>query len=651
MATNSIDLLSVIPGIQVTNSDILQAELLLSQTLAAQDPTLDLRMGTAIRDLAVRPNATLLATINKALVYYWTQNSLANVDDTTPTVFVDKILQNFFMTRYAGSKTVINVRLFFAKAVNVSLTTDIFFSLDNVLKYFPKVSATYAASQLIFDPSVNQYYLSVDLVAENTGVAYNISSGSLIYFSNFNPYFLHGEISYLSALATDVETNTEFIARAQNSISTRNLINVPSIKSNLLAAFPIVSDVYSIGMGDAEMVRDSVQVVPPTIGYAVWIHIGGCTDIYVDVPLVSSLLQFATDSAGRITLTGSIFKTKISTIAGGPNTDTIPPLTPYNTINSNAITLTPTNIVRTGNVVTVTSVSHGLTVGERFTISGANQYQYNGTFLINTIVDRNNFTYLISGVPSTPATGILLLTIVDRTEDVGFSTRQSAIIDFSELAKPILPGGVVWAAGIVTVTCISHGYSNGNKITLAGLSAYNGTFTITVATPDTFTFPNTFNGNPVSTSGATAQKIYAYESVSLNLYYHQDIDGVQTYLTDRNNRVLAADQLARGFNLSLLDISIVGYAGTAPDQAISSTVVKTYLSSLAPGQTFIMADLLSALYSAGITTIKTPLAITYTKYWRDLFSPTYGTISDALNPKDATNLFKLNSLTTSAVIL
>lgn len=645
--TTSIDLLSVISGIQVTSDDILQSELLLSQVLTANDPTLDIRTGTAIRDLCIRPSATLLATINKALVFYWSQNSLVNATDTTPTIFVDEILQNFFMTRFTGTETVINVNLYFAKQTNVTLTTDLSFSTDNVSNYHPIVAATYGASQLTYDSSSNQWYLSVDLIAGNTGVAFNISSGSLIYFSNFNPFFLHAEINYLSALATDTETNTQFIARAQNTISTRNLVNTPSIKSNLLLAFPIISNVYSVGMGSPEMVRDSVQVVPPAIGYPVWIHMGGCTDIYVEVPIVSALLQFTTSVTGTLTLTGAIFKTSMSSIAGGPNTDTIPVTTIYTTTNANAITVTPTQLLGLGTIVQCTSISNGLSVGERFIISGANQYQFNGTFQVATIIDKNNFTYTVQIPINVTATGILSLTLVDRMNDVGFSTRQTEIINFSQAKKSISSGGVVWAAGVVTVICIAHGYSTNDSITLAGLSAYNGIWVITRLTADTFTFATATNNNTVVSTGATAQKVFGGQSVSMNVFYHQDIDGIQTYLTASDNRVLAADQLARGFNLCMLDISIVGYGAIAPDQAISSGVVTKYLGSLSPGQPFIMADLLSALYTAGITTIQTPLAITYIKYWRDLFPSTYGSIADALNPHDTTNIFGLNSLSTS----
>ena len=137
------------------------------------------------------------------------------------------------------------------------------------------------------------------------------------------------------------------------------------------------------------------------------------------------------------------------------------------------------------------------------------------------------------------------------------------------------------------------------------------------------------------------------KQVTMNIYYHNNIDGLNTYLSDKANRVLCADILARGFNLCFLDVSIVAYNSTTPDATTCTNTINTYLDSLAPGQPFIMSDLLSGLYTAGIQTIQTPLGITYNKYWKDLFNNTTGVITDVMNPNDPLNIFVVNTVTTS----
>lgn len=650
MSSNNIDLFSYFPGIEVSANDILEAELLAFQVLKAKFPDIDLRDGTALRDMVIRPNATLLAMINKALLFYFAQNTLSDVTDTTPTVFVDKLMSNWFLNRKQGIKAIINARLYFAKSKTVSLTSDIFFSTDGTLKYSPIASVTYSADQLIFDANANQYYLDVDLQAEQAGTTYNITSGSLIYFSNFDPYFLHAEINYLKNSAENIETNSQFITRSNTAISTRNLINVPSINSNLLSAFPIMTGTLTAGFGDTLMVRDQIQVVVPTVGNNVWIHNGGCVDIYSRLPLASSILQLTADNTGKINLTGSIYKFERSQVSGGTDADTIPTLLRQAITSLSSIGTTAT--------VTVTAANHGYTNGQLVTIEAALPSGYNGTFAI-TSTGAKTFTYTLATSLTSPATGVI-------TAGIPYAYTASS---FNWLTAT--PTSITRTGAVATVTQADHGLTVGERIKISGADQieYNGTFVIaSVPTKDTYTYAIT--GTPITATGILVVTFVARMgdvgfsdrqhlvldfgvgnanlTASFVVYYHQDIDGIQMYLNDEVNRVLCGDYLARGHNLTSLDISINSYNGLAANAALASTTSKAYLDSLFPGQPFVMSDLLSLLYAAGIKTIQTPVTITYTKYWRDNFASTTGTILDVLNPSDSTNIFVLNSLTTTA---
>lgn len=630
----------------------MEAELSAQQILKAKYPDIDLRQGTGIRDLVIRPSATLLALVNKALVFYFQQNDINSVTDNTPQEYVDKMMSNWFLTRKVGIQAIINARMYFAKPKNVNFYSDITFSVDGKLKFSPLTSVTFAASQLTFDSGSNQYYVDVDLIAEKPGIEYNITTGSLLYFSNFDPYFLHAEINYLREGAQDVETNSEFIARAKNAISTRNNINVPSIATNLQDNFTNIPEVLTVGYGDAEMIRDQIKVLVPGVTDPVWVHDGGCADIFCRTPLSNSIVQLLSDSTGKILMTGSVYNLFRSQISGGSEEDTIPvlknlpitsitssgnlatvtcinhglktgdqitvigatptgynivstatvtgidtftypivgPLTspatgtltvnvsmPYTVSNTHWVSATPTSITRSGTTATVTYPNHGLMVRERFKILGASQSAYNGTFKIDEIVNRDSFTFTVSGSPATPASGSLVLKFVDRQNEVGFSDRQSLTIDF--------------------------GIANANK------------------------------------------------TASFNIAYHQNQDGIQTYLHDKSNRVICADLLSRGFNLTLLDIVITAYNGPVPDAVLANDVSIAYLAGLHPGEPFVMSDLLSKLYAANIKTIQTPLGITYTKYWNDLFDTTSGTILDVLTPDDSLNIFVVNSITTTNQVI
>jgi hypothetical protein len=132
------DLYSILPGIEVSADEMKEAELIATQILQAKYPDLDLREGTGARDLVIRPSATLLAMINKALIHYFSNNTIkVVVSDDTPQEMVDRIMSNWFLTRKTGTKTILNVRLYFARQKAIVVPADTYFSPDNTLKYFP----------------------------------------------------------------------------------------------------------------------------------------------------------------------------------------------------------------------------------------------------------------------------------------------------------------------------------------------------------------------------------------------------------------------------------------------------------------------------------------------------------------------------------
>lgn len=254
------DLYSVIPGIQPDQQDIIEAELLAKQILEANFPDLDLREGTGLRDLVLRPAAFLLALCKKGSDSFFVQNTLSGATDDTPAEVIDDLMGNLFLTRKTGTYAVINARVYFARSKTISLTQDTSFSTDGAILFFPAENITYPAASLQYDSYQNEWYVDVDLKAADTGTQYNLSEGSLLYFSNFDPYFLHAEINYLKESSSEAETNSEFIDRASTAISTRNLINSPSIVANLSANFNTLSNILPVGSGDIEMYRDFVKV-------------------------------------------------------------------------------------------------------------------------------------------------------------------------------------------------------------------------------------------------------------------------------------------------------------------------------------------------------------------------------------------------------
>lgn len=68
-----------------------------------------------------------------------------------------------------------------------------------------------------------------------------------------------------------------------------------------------------------------------------------------------------------------------------------------------------TGITRASSTATLTSTAHGYVVGDSIVVSGAVETEYNGTFTVLAAATADTLTYAVSGTPTTPATGTILV--------------------------------------------------------------------------------------------------------------------------------------------------------------------------------------------------------------------------------------------------
>jgi hypothetical protein len=66
------------------------------------------------------------------------------------------------------------------------------------------------------------------------------------------------------------------------------------------------------------------------------------------------------------------------------------------------------SMTRSGTTATITIQGHGIAAGDAVIISGADQPEYNGRFTVGS-VSTSTFTITVSGSPSTPATGRIIV--------------------------------------------------------------------------------------------------------------------------------------------------------------------------------------------------------------------------------------------------
>lgn len=107
------------------------------------------------------------------------------------------------------------------------------------------------------------------------------------------------------------------------------------------------------------------------------------------------------------------------------------------------------SITRVGSTATATTVyPHNLSTGDTRTVSGADQIEYNGAFVI-TVTGANTFTYTVGGAPVTPATTATTLQVTGAVntfspEALPFKINLTGE-GLSLLLEATNPIGLVWA--------------------------------------------------------------------------------------------------------------------------------------------------------------------------------------------------------------
>lgn len=195
-------------------------------------------------------------------------------------------------------------------------------------------------------------------------------------------------------------------------------------------------------------------------------------------------------------------------------------------------------------VVTVTTDrNHLFKDGITVEIAGVDQSEYNGHFVI-TVTDTNKFTYEISGTPLTP-TG--------TTRTVTYT---------NDIVLPIT--SIVRSSNIATVTTgYDHGYNDITEVTIAGAdqAGYNGTFTVTPVTANTFTY--TVSGTEVTPATTSTEMTSTYvpqlnDLINVVEQYHPSENGTyvvsDTTWTEYDNTVIG-DPVILFTRQNLFDIS------------------------------------------------------------------------------------------------
>lgn len=303
---------------QVPPEDVQQAELFLTDFLAAEYPSLDLTQGRVLRDILIRP-AAIFHALNRT-DYDRLRQSMSllaiseNPDLADPDI-VDGVLSNLMITRDPGAKAAGQVTIILASLSTTTVPAGSIFTANglNYLTDQTYIGVTLEDSvlndqqKLISARTDGTYAFTIPVTAENEGTQYAIRRGTRFTVS---PTIV-GLVDIVAANdfsgGRNTETNADLVARAQLGISAKVLSGRTQIEAMIRAQFPDSTAVSITGLGDPEMIRDRHNIFA--------ISTGGKADLWVrsqylpvtEVFTISAVLISAALRKWQLTVSRDVF--------------------------------------------------------------------------------------------------------------------------------------------------------------------------------------------------------------------------------------------------------------------------------------------------------------------------------------------------------
>lgn len=281
----------------IQQTDLRDAESFLATFMSEQVTEASFSRGSAVYDFLVKGFASLYAYLRGEVDRITVRQSLKRIqeeltDDDDIAQAVDEILSNWFVSRKDGERSRATVRLHFTERVAQNISVAARFYRTSTLYFFiDTTSNSYIISENqllpVYDArgELEDYVVDVPMVAANVGTTYDVSAGNFVRVDAPGgiPYFSYAENVDDFEGGKNIESTDELIIRAETAITVRNLINNRSCDTVLQEEFPSVLDTLTIGMGESEMVRDTLCESYRHLK----LHTGGKYDTYTDLPLTT----------------------------------------------------------------------------------------------------------------------------------------------------------------------------------------------------------------------------------------------------------------------------------------------------------------------------------------------------------------------------
>ena len=250
------------------------------QQLLEFDPNFDVGSGVPTTSLLIDPLSVILQPIvDELTVVQASQSILTILESSDPDAFpediVDGLASNVFVDRNPGSigSDVERIRFFEPQDFSYAQGVLIFRGPAGQ-RYSNSESISVTSAEVSLNQDGSLYYVDVPISALEEGSDFNVDAGGITTMEA-EPVGVANVTNLFGVSAgRSRETNTELIDRIKIAVTVRALVTGRGIVVTLTENFSTIEEIFPVGFGDPEMMRDIVYNT----------HIGGNADVYVKAP-------------------------------------------------------------------------------------------------------------------------------------------------------------------------------------------------------------------------------------------------------------------------------------------------------------------------------------------------------------------------------
>lgn len=346
--------------------------------IKALRPDLDVSENSVVDDIYVKPLIEVVKPLIEAANAVDLMRDLDNYIYMTDDQ-IDQIgSRNYFLSRNLGNEAKLIIKLSFVKvstSENMVIPAGTIFETSDNLKFQTESRVEFTPAELLakYNPSTLTYDLNIEITALESGSDYNVTSGQILTpLVKFSNYLLTATCVSVSTKGYDDETNADYVDRIRSFYTSQFLGSKTGYKSEIMAEFSEVDDVFVAGYGDTEMTRDLFTVVVAEVPEEV--HIGGKVDVYIKGSTYSNVSVAVTMNSPRLQLSASAVDypaegdlgLSIEKIVNGTPTSVTTYTAALNANDLWYIVIDPSEF--DDSVVTVMNVTYGVTYVETFNV-------------------------------------------------------------------------------------------------------------------------------------------------------------------------------------------------------------------------------------------------------------------------------------------